>query len=26
VWRVAWADPEFGGGQNAILASCGYDK
>lgn len=24
VWRVAWADPEFG--DNAILASCGYDK
>jgi nucleoporin SEH1 len=25
VWRVTWADPEFGG-ENAILASCGYDK
>ena len=24
VWRVAWADPEFG--ENGILASCGYDK
>ena len=24
VWRVAWADPEFG--DNPILASCGYDK
>jgi len=24
VWRVAWADPEFG--PNSILASCGYDK
>jgi len=24
VWRVTWADPEFG--ENGILASCGYDK
>ena len=24
MWRVAWADPEFG--ENGILASCGYDK
>ena len=22
IWRVAWADPEFGG----IIASCGYDQ
>lgn len=22
VWKVKWADPEFG----SVLASCGYDK